>query len=264
MCPEGFVLCNWEDVLSVRQNQEITERAASRAWIREFLLKSDRLPPQTLSSFDSAAAASLHTNSTYLRSSSGSDVDSTDNTSVSHADGLAPGTMSGGHDAASSPTTTTTTTRTAAPAESVGSNLADAEKRDRELASGEDLVKKKEQASDFDQLDKLHRSQLSPALLEHGDQLAKLAAGKVAPAWLKALCSEDQEEGFRDYSVYIDYEVEIKCATNSTKDTPDFEFQYALSKLLRRQFPASSKPHPRIFPSVLLGDGPVRFSLLRL
>lgn len=230
MCPDGFVLCNWEDVLAVKESQKAVERVASRAWVREFLLKSDRLPAQTLSSFDSAAAAALHTNSTYLRSTTGADVDSPDNTSVS---GKTTPLTGGGGDATtdgSTPTTTTTTKTTTTAKEDIGSNLAEAEKRDKELASGENLVTKKDLASEFDQIDKIQRSQLSPALLEHGDQLAKLAAGKVAPGWLKALCSDDPQEGFKEYSVYIDYEVEVRCANNSTKEIPDFQFQYALSK----------------------------------
>ncbi|PHJ22017.1 sporozoite protein with an altered thrombospondin repeat spatr [Cystoisospora suis] len=231
-CPEGFVLCNWEDVLAVRESQKAVERVASRAWVREFLLKSDRLPAQTLSSFDAAAAAALHTNSTYLRSTTGADVDSPDNTSVSGK--ITPLTAAasgeGGTPDGSTPlSTTTTTTTTTTPKEDIGSNLAEAEKRDKALASGENLMVKKDLASDFDQIDKIQRSQLPPALLEHGDQLAKLAAGKVAPGWLKALCSNDPQEGFQEYSVYIDYEVEIRCANNSTKELPDFQFQYALN-----------------------------------
>ncbi|SCL97552.1 secreted protein with altered thrombospondin repeat domain, putative [Plasmodium chabaudi chabaudi] len=51
----------------------------------------------------------------------------------------------------------------------------------------------------------------------------KNARTKLTPSWVKILCDDSKEYGFKNMSVVIDYELAVICKDMSNKENPDFE-----------------------------------------
>ncbi|PFH32406.1 sporozoite protein with an altered thrombospondin repeat SPATR [Besnoitia besnoiti] len=193
-CPEGFVLCNWQDVAAEQARVEKIGRAAHAAAVRQLLLDLDKLPREDLGKAPASSATSPQTT------------------------GVSPVLSNNAAEPAAS--TELRQARERVPAELRGTVDLPGSQEEGHGGLGAN-------AQDDSEMQRLE-AMLPPELADTAVNASRTAKGEHAAAWMKALC-DDADVGFKSYGVQIDYEIEVFCGDNGTKDFPDVRFVYDLN-----------------------------------
>ncbi|SBT75665.1 secreted protein with altered thrombospondin repeat domain, putative [Plasmodium ovale] len=76
----------------------------------------------------------------------------------------------------------------------------------------------------------------------------KAVRSRVTPSWIKRLCDNSKEIGFKSMSVVIDYEMAVLCKDGSDKQNPDFEIIGASGFISHEKVMEETQADPTYIP----------------